>query len=375
MCYGAAPLFTKLIGKGKNDRMRMRFTKLRKRLGGGEGSGSRRRLARISLAAALAVAIGIGVAACGSSSSGSSGSTINLVAYSTPETVYDKSLIPAFQKTSQGQGTSFNTSFGPSGDQSRAVQAGQPASYVHLSLEPDMQALVDAGLVDSSWQDNPYHGIVQDSVVAFVVRKGNPKNIQTWEDLVQPGVEVVTPNVFSSGGAKWNLMAAYGAQLEEGKSPAEALAFLKSLLEHAVAQPGSASDALTTFTSGKGDVLLSYESDAIEAQNAGEKVDYVIPDDTILIQTPAATTTDAPTQAQDFLKFLWTPKAQQLWADGGYRPVVKSVLDKNKSKFPDPPGLFTIDKLGGWTKANSEFFDPENGSVAKIESDLGVSTG
>jgi sulfate/thiosulfate-binding protein len=356
--------------------MRIRLLKLSTRLGGGDGSDRKRPMAaRIGLAVALALAIGVGVAACGSSSDSSGGSTINLVAYSTPETVYDKALIPAFQKTSQGAGSSFKSSFGPSGDQSRAVQAGQPADYVHLSTEPDMQGLVDAGLVDSNWNQNTYKGIVQDSVVVFVTRKGNPKNIQTWDDLVKPGVQVVTPNVFSSGGAKWNLLAAYGAQLNAGKSATEALAFLKTLLEHAVAQPGSASDALTTFTSGKGDVLLSYESDAIEAQKAGEKVDYVIPDDTILIQTPAATTTDASTQAQDFLKFLWTPQAQQLWADGGYRPVVQSVLDKNKSKFPTPPGLFTVDKLGGWTKVNSEFFDPTTGSVAKIESDLGVSTG
>jgi sulfate/thiosulfate-binding protein len=335
------------------------------------------RVGRIGLAGALALALGLGVAACGGSSGGSSGGPINLVAYSTPETVYDKSLIPAFQKTAEGAGATFKSSFGPSGDQQRAVIAGQPADYVHLSLEPDMQALVDAGIVDSSWDQNTYHGIVQDSVVTFVVRKGNPKTIKTWDDLIKPGVEVVTPNVFSSGGAKWNLMAAYGAQIKEGKSPAQALAFLKTLLEHAVVQPGSASDALTAFTSGKGDVLLSYESDAIEAKAAGENVDYVVPDDTILIQTPAATTTDASTQAQDFLKFLWTPQAQQLWADGGYRPVDKSVLAKNKDKFPVPPGLFTIDdpSIGGWEKANTEFFDPQNGSVAKIESELGVSTG
>ena len=145
--------------------------------------------------------------------------------------------------------------------------------------------------------DNQYKGIVQDSVVVFAVRKGNPKNIQTWDDVVESGVEVVTPNVFSSGGAKWNLMAAYGAQLNQGKSPEEALEFLRSVLEHAVVQPGSAADALTAFTSGKGDVLLSYESEAIKAQDAGEEVDYVVPDDTILIETPAATTTDASTQA------------------------------------------------------------------------------
>jgi sulfate/thiosulfate transport system substrate-binding protein len=356
--------------------MRLRFWKPENRPEGSVGAPSRRPSApRVVIAAALAVALGLGVAACGSSSS--SGGTINLVAYSTPETVYDKALIPAFQKTSQGDGAKFSSSFGPSGDQQRAVIAGQPADYVHFSTGPDMQAVVDAGLVDSNWDQNTFHGIVQDSVVVFVVRKGNPKNLQTWDDLVKPGVQVVTPNVFSSGGAKWNLLAAYGAQIKEGKSPTEALAFLKSLLENTVAQPGSASDALTTFTGGKGDVLLSYESDAIEAQKAGENVDYVIPDDTILIQTPAATTTDASTQAQDFLKFLWTPAAQQLWADGGYRPVDKSVLAKNKSKFPTPSGLFTVDdpSIGGWDKANTEFFDPNTGSVAKIEESLGVSTG
>jgi len=354
-----------------------RFRELVGRRQGGVMDATSSKAGRIALAAALALVLGVAVAACGSSSSDSSGGQINLVAYSTPETVYDKDLIPAFQKTSEGDGATFKSSFGPSGDQQRAVIAGQPADYVHLSTGPDMQALVDAGIVDSNWDQNTYHGIVQDSVVVFVVRKGNPKGIKTWDDVVKPGVEVVTPNVFSSGGAKWNLLAAYGAQIEEGKSPTEALAFLKTLLEHAVVQPGSASDALTAFTSGKGDVLLSYESDAIEAQKAGEDLDYVIPDDTILIETPAATTTDAPTQAQDFLKFLWTPPAQQLWADGGYRPVDKSVLAKNKDKFPTPSGLFTVNdpSIGGWEKANTEFFDPENGSVAKIESDLGVSTG
>src|SRR5919108_1124576 len=330
---------------------------------------------RIAAVGFLALALAVGVAACGSSSSGSGGSTIDLVAYSTPETVYDRSLIPAYRETSEGEGSSFKSSFGPSGDQSRAVQAGQPADYVHLSLEPDMQALVDAGIVDAGWNQNEFKGIVQNSVVVFVVRKGNPLGSETWDDVVKSGIEVVTPNVFSSGGAKWNLMAAYGAQLNQGKSPDEALAFLKTLLEHAVAQPGSASDALTAFTSGKGDVLLSYESDAIEAKEAGEDVDYVIPDDTIKIETPAATTADASTQAQDFLDFLWTPEAQQLWAHGGYRPVDQSVLAKNEDKFPIPSGLFDIASLGGWEKINAEFFDPENGSVAKIEEELGVSTG
>jgi sulfate/thiosulfate transport system substrate-binding protein len=326
-----------------------------------------------------AVAIGIGVTACSSSSDSTSGGSsssgpVDIVAYSTPETAYKDGLIPAFEKTPQGSGAKFSTSFGPSGDQSRAVEAGQTASVVHFSLSPDMQTLVDAGKVSPDWDQNSYNGFVEDSVVVFVVRKGNPDNIQNWDDLVKPGVEVLTPNPFSSGGARWNLMAAYGAQLEEGKSDAQAQEYLKQLLSNTVVQAPSAADSMTAFTQGKGDVALAYENEAIAAQKAGEDVDYVIPDDTILIQTPMATTMDASTQSQDFVKWLYTPEAQQIWADNGYRPVVKSVLDKNKKEFPTPPGLFTIDKLGGWDKVASQFFDPSNGIVAGIERDLGVST-
>jgi sulfate/thiosulfate transport system substrate-binding protein len=358
-CATFALLFTKLIEKGKNFEMRIRLQKPS---------------ARLALAALLATALGLGAVACGSTSSASGGSSIDVVGYSAPETVYEKALEPAFKKTSQGAGASFTNSFGPSGDQSRAVESGQPADVAHFSIQPDMQRLVDDGIVDSNWDQNPYHGFVQNSVVVFVVRKGNPKNIQTWDDLVKPGVQVVTPNPFSSGSARWNLMAAYGAELQEGKSDAEAQAYLKSLLENTVVQPASASDALSTFTSGKGDVLLSYENDAIAAQKAGEKIDYVIPDDTILIQTPIATTKDASSEAQSFVKFLYTPQAQQLFADNGYRPVVKSVFDKNKSKFPTPSGLFTIDKVGGWDAVTTKFFDETNGIVTKDEQDVGVST-
>ena len=331
-------------------------------------------LVRLGLAVVAALALGLGVAACGSSSSGNSGGPIDIIAYSTPETVYKDGLIPAFKKTSDGSGADFSTSFGGSGDQARAVVSGQPASVVHLSLDPDMQTVVDAGKVDSNWDQNEHDGFVEDSVVVFVVRKGNPDNIQTWDDLVQPGVEVLTPNPFSSGGARWNLMAAYGAKLEEGSSEADAEAFLKTLLEHVAVQAPSASDSMTAFTQGKGDVALAYENEAIAAQKAGEDVDYVVPDDTILIQTPIATTTDAPTQAQDFVDWLYTPEAQQIWAENGYRPVDESVLAKNKDTFPIPSGLFTIDKVGGWDEVTTKFFDENDGIVTKFEQELGVST-
>src|SRR4051795_4792836 len=223
----------------------------------------RTRLLAIPALAALAAA-GCGGASdskdasSGSAAGGAGKQQLSLVAYSTPEVVYDQ-VIPQFQKTEAGSGVSFKTSYGASGDQSRAVEAGQKADVVTFSLEPDLDRLVKAGLAS----DSAAGKWVSTSVVSFIVRKGNPKNIKTWDDLVKPGIEVVTPNVFSSGGAKWNLLAAYGAQINEGKSPTQALAFLKTLLEHAVVQPGSAGDALTAFTSGKGDVLLSYESDAI----------------------------------------------------------------------------------------------------------------
>ncbi|MGH2913058.1 MAG: substrate-binding domain-containing protein, partial [Solirubrobacteraceae bacterium] len=163
-----------------------------------------------------------GVAACGSSSSGKG---VTLVAYSTPQGAY-ASLIPAFGATSEGKGISFSQSYGPSGDQSRAVAAGLKADVVNFSLEPDVTRLVKAGLVSSSWNQNATHGFVTNSVAVIIVRKGNPKHITDWSDLVKPGIGVVTPNPFTSGSARWNIMAAYGAQIKEGKTPAEAQAYL-----------------------------------------------------------------------------------------------------------------------------------------------------
>jgi sulfate transport system substrate-binding protein len=314
------------------------------------------------------------VAACGSAS-GSSGSAghLSLVAYSTPKEAY-AALIPAFNKTAAGKGVSFSQSFGPSGDQERSVEAGLPADVVALSLAPDVDKLVKAGKVAPGWASDPQHGFVTNSVVVFAVRKGNPKHIKTWADLTKPGVQVIEPNPFASGGARWNVMAAYGAQLAQGKTPAQATAYLTQLFHNVPVQDKSARDAMTTFTSGKGDVLLAYENEAIAAQQAGQDIDYVIPDQTILIQNPIAITksTKDPTQAKAFIAFLRSKQGQEIFASKGYRPVDQSLVDK--SKFPTPSALFTIDKLGGWSNVNTKFFDPDNGVVAKIEKSLGVST-
>jgi sulfate/thiosulfate-binding protein len=336
-----------------------------------------RRLTTLALLALVpVVAAGCGGPAEEGSTAGASeggGAQLSLVAYSTPKEAYEE-LIPAFQKTSAGKGVSFDQSYGASGDQSRAVASGLPADIVALSLAPDVDKLVEPGLVDSNWAKDDYDGFVTNSVVVFAVRKGNPKNIKTWDDIAKDDVEVITPNPFTSGGAKWNLMAAFGSQTEQGKSEQEGLDFLHQVLANTPVQDKSAREALQTFAGGKGDVLLAYENEAITAQKAGIDLDYVVPDQTILIENPVAVTTESENQeqAKAFVDWLRTPDAQKIYADKGYRSILPDLVDEKT--YPKPKTLFEIDEFGGWSAVNDKFFDPENGSVAKIERDLGVST-
>jgi len=310
------------------------------------------------------------IAGCGSDSDSDSGSKVAVVAYSTPQTAYEEGIEPGFADTDAGDGIDFSNSFGASGDQSRAVEAGQKADYVNFALETDVTRLVDSGQVAKTWRDNKYKGIVTNSVVSIVTRPGNPEGIESFQDLIDKDVEVVTPNPFTSGGARWNIMAIYGAAVNNGASPQEGLDAVKAVLAKTPAQPESARVALQAFVGGAGDVLISYENEAIAAQTAGEDVEYVVPDDTILIEQPAAVTVDAPQSAQDFLDYNWTEPAQQIWQEQGYRSVDPAILDEEK--FPVPPGLFTIEDLGGWDKVATDFFDEENGSIAKINAELGV---
>jgi sulfate/thiosulfate transport system substrate-binding protein len=333
-----------------------------------------------TLALGLLVALGaLSAAGCGGSSTasdgggGGDGAKLTLVAYSTPEEAY-KELIPAFNKTSEGKGVGFDQSYAASGEQSRAVEGGLPADVVEFSLEPDMTRLVDAGLVDADWNKNEHKGMVTNSVVVFMVRKGNPKNIKGWDDLVTGEVEVLEPNPFTSGGAKWNIMAAYGAQLEQGKSPEEARQYIADLFENVPVLDKSARESLQTFASGKGDVLLGYENEAILAQQQGEELDYIVPDETLLIENPIAVVSESkqPEKAQAFVDFLYTKEAQEVFAAKGYRPVVKGAAAPDE--FPTPAKLFEIEKFGGWDKVNDEFFDPESGIVAEIFQSQGKST-
>jgi sulfate/thiosulfate transport system substrate-binding protein len=328
--------------------------------------------------ALLTLAMGLAAAGCGGSDDATrasgGGGKLDLVGYSTPEAVYTDAIEPAFEQSPRGSAVSFSNSFGASGDQSRAVAAGQPAAIVNFSQGGDMERLVEEGeIVAKDWDRNKYKGISSDSVVVLVVRKGNPEGIESLDDLQSKDVGVVTPNPFSSGSARWNIMAVYGAEIEAGRSPDQALAAVKTVLEKTVAQPGSARDALAAFTQGQGDVLLSYENEAIKAVDEGEDVEYVVPPATIQIETPIAVTKDAPEPAaQDFLDFVWSDAGQEIWAENGYRPVNPKLVDSKQ--FPTPDDLFTIARFGGWSKVNDEFFDDESGSVAAIETELGVST-
>jgi sulfate transport system substrate-binding protein len=230
-------------------------------------------------------------------------------------------------------------------------------------------------MIDEDWNSDEYDGMVTDSVVVFMVREGNPENIQSWDDLLKEGVEVITPNPFTSGGAQWNIMAAYGAQLEQGKSEEDAVDYLRELfLEHVPVQDKSARESLQTFAAGKGDVLLAYENEAIFAQQSGQPFEYVVPDETILIENPVAVvnSSESPAAAHAFVDYLRSPDAQRVFGEKGYRPVVEDVLAE--FDYPTPPGLFTIADLGGWADVRTRFFDREESIFLDIENELGVPT-
>jgi sulfate/thiosulfate transport system substrate-binding protein len=336
--------------------------------------------AKIKAAVAASLTGVLALTACSGASGGATGGDrLSLVGYSVLEAA-NVPVFDEFEGTSDGEGVTFQTSYGASGDQSRAVEGGLDADVVHFSLEPDMQRLVDAGLVAKDWKDNETKGIVTSSVVSFVVREGNPENITGWDDLVKPGVEIITPNPASSGSAKWNILGAWAHITGAGGSEAEAEQFLTKLLQNTIALPASGRDATTAFSEGNGDVLISYENEAILARQSGEPFDYVVPDDTLLIENPAAVVEGAPDSAQSFLEFLTTPEAQADYAESGFRPVVDGVelpevegANDPADPFPTPGTLYTIDEeFGGWAEADAKYFDDTEGIVPKLQAKTGT---
>lgn len=337
---------------------------------------------RLTSALALATAAGVLAACGGGSAPESGGNQLNLVGFAVPK-AGNNAAQAAFAETPEGKGTTWKESYGASGDQSRAVEGGLKADYVHFSTTPDVTRLVDAGLVAKDWDAGPNSGIVTDSVVVLVTREGNPKNIQGWDDLVKPGVGIVTPNPGSSGAARWNILGAWQHVIGEGGSEADATAFVKKLLGNVKALPGSGRDATTAFQGGTGDVLISYENEAILARQNGEKIDYVVPDDTLKIENPAAVTVDANPKAQDFLDFVLTAAGQEAYVSKGFRPLesvegveVGEVDGANdpSDPFPTPTKLFTVDgDLGGWSAVNDKFFADDTGIITQLLAESGNS--
>jgi sulfate/thiosulfate transport system substrate-binding protein len=334
---------------------------------------------RRTLAAAFVAVASLGMTACAGGSSDTVGaaaaaepaagsSNVNLFAYAVPKPGYDK-LIPAFQATDAGKGVQFQQSYGASGDQSRKVAAGAQADFVNFSVEPDVTRLVDAGLVDASWNANEYKGIPFGSVVTIVVRKGNPEGIKDWDDLLKPGVEVVTPNPFSSGSAKWNLLAPYATKSNGGQDKAAGLAYVDALVkDHVKIQPKSGREATEAFLQGSGDALLSYENEALFIESQGDPVEHVTPPQTFKIENPTAVVSKGANaaKAKAFNDYLFTPAAQKLWAEAGFRPVDPSVAAEFADKFPQPEKLWTIEDLGGWKDVDSTLFKKDVGDIAKI---------
>lgn len=320
------------------------------------------RAGRIALAT-VAVASIAGVSASAASAAG----TINFVAYAVPQPAFDK-IIPLFQKSKIGKGTQFTTSYGASGDQSRAVANGQPADFVNFSVAPDVSRLVTAGLVNPSYETAlPNRAVPASTRVVIGVRKGNPLKIKNWDDIVKPGVGIVTADFKTSGAAKWNALAAWGQAKARGKSNEESQAFLVNFYKNVVVQAKSGREVTQAFAAGQGDVAIQYEFEAINAQKEGVAEDYVIPTPTMTISSPVAAiqTSSNLATARAFGNFLYTPEAQAAYGSVGFIPYLKQYRNK-KGKVVKVTTIarkytgktFNIDFFGGWTKADVDFFGP-----------------
>ena len=334
---------------------------------------------RFNLSAVVTAAIAaLTLSACGGSSTASTldnaaeNVELSIVGYAVPEAA-NKAIAEAWSKTDEGAGVRFKSSYGASGDQSRAVVDGLPADYVHFSVTSDVTRLVDAGLVDEAWDDGPNKGVVSSSVVVFGVREGNPKNIRTWDDLIQPGIEIVTPNPSSSGAARWNALAAWGQAIEAGGTEEDASAYLDAFFANVVALPGSGRDATQAFLSGTGDVFMSYENEVILARQNGETFEYIVPETTLLIENPGAVLIDAHPKAQEWLDFVLSAAGQEQFATKGFRPIIDGVdvgevegaIDP-ANPFPTVTNLLTVNgNFESWSALSEKFFDETDGIVTK----------
>lgn len=299
------------------------------------------------------------------------GDQLTLVSAATTESGF-RAVIKAYQQTDAGKDQRVAGTYGPSGDQSRKVVDGLKGDIASFSVEPDMARLVDADLVDPSWDEGAGAGVPFGSVVTLVVREGNPLGIADWDDLLAPDVEVITPDPRSSGSAMWNMLAPYAAKSVDGADREAGLDFVRKLVRgHVSARPSSARAATDLFLQGSGDVLISYENEAIFLERGEAAVEHVTPEDTIRIDYPFAVLaqTQHPDEARAFTSFLYSTKAQRIWAEQGFRPADPAVAREFAAELPEPARLHTVAELGGWVDVYRELFDRDNGAITKIYAD------
>ena len=298
--------------------------------------------------------------------------TLTLGAYTAPREVYGKAIIPAFQrywKMKTGQDVRFQESYLGSGAQARAIVGGFEADVAALSLDADVDSIARVGLIQSVWRAGPTHGMVTRSVVVIAVRKGNPKAVRDWDDLRRKGLEVLTPNVRTSGGAKWNVCALYGAALRGGTGAAKGNAgaaemLLRDVLRNVMVMDKGARESMINYERGVGDVAITYENEVLIGRKAGETYEYVVPHATILIENPVAVVDRYADKhgnrdlAEAFVAFLAKPEAQRVFAAYGLRPVDAGVAREVAGQFPAVRDLFTIRDLGGWGNMDKSLFGP-----------------
>ena len=320
-----------------------------------------------------------------STGGGSSGGRIALTlgAYTTPREAYGKAIIPAFQRywrEKTGQEVEFQTSYQGSGAQSRAIISGFEADIAALSLSEDVDKIAEAGLITHDWKAGAQRGIVSTSVVVIAVRPGNPRKIRDWPDLTRPGINVLTPDARTSGGAMWNICAMYGAALR-GKTGGPrndrkaAANFLQAVLRNVSVMDKGARESITNFEKGIGDAAVTYENEVLVGRKAGQRYDYVIPPSTILIENPAAVIDRYADKhgvrkaAEAFVEFLSTVEAQKAYADHGLRPVHPDVAAELASRFPPVQDLWNIEYLGGWKVVTRDIFG-QNGVYSSVINSL-----
>lgn len=313
-----------------------------------------------------------GCEGCNKTDTASSGSARSIVlgSYTTPREAYGKAILPAFRRYFREQSSgdvSFRESYLGSGAQARAIVAGFEADVAALSLEPDIEKLREAGLITHDWKAGEHGGMVTHSVVVIGVREGNPKNIRSWQDLARSDVEVLTPNVRTSGGAMWNVLAIYGAAIR-GRAgvPAgdreAAISLLASILRNVKIMDRGARDSMLTFERGIGDAIITYENEILVGRAEGKRYDCVAPSSTILIENPVALVDTnverhgSRDAAQAFVDFLVTPEAQRVYAEHGLRPVINSLASEMQGRFASVDDLFTIRDLGDWREAQRLLF-------------------